>query len=54
MHALEARAIAGVSKDHIGGHTGGLPPRVAPGILAMGIVLMIGYDGALERVPAAE
>jgi hypothetical protein len=32
---------------------GGLLLPAAPGIFAMGIVLMIGHDDAHERVPAA-
>jgi ACS family tartrate transporter-like MFS transporter len=40
-------------RDHTGSYAGGLLLLAALGILAMGIVLMIGHDDALERVPAA-
>src|SRR5665647_2897655 len=40
-------------KDHTGSYAGGLLLLAALGILAMGIVLMIGHDDALERAPAA-
>ena len=40
-------------KDHTGSYAGGLLLLAALGILAMGIVLLIGHDDALERVPAA-
>ena len=40
-------------KDHTGSYAGGLLLLAALGILAMGIVLLIGHDDALERAPAA-
>lgn len=40
-------------KDHTGSYAGGLLLLAALGILAMGIVLLIGHNDALERVPAA-
>jgi D-galactonate transporter len=39
-------------KDNTGSYTGGLLLLAALGILAMGIVLIIGHDEALERAPA--
>jgi D-galactonate transporter len=39
-------------KDHTGSYAGGLLLLAALGILAMGIVLLIGHDEALERAPA--
>jgi ACS family tartrate transporter-like MFS transporter len=40
-------------KDHSGSYAGGLLLLAALGIIAMGIVLMLGHDDALERAPAA-
>jgi MFS transporter, ACS family, tartrate transporter len=40
-------------KDHSGSYAGGLLLLSALGILAMGIVLMLGHDDSLERAPAA-
>jgi len=40
-------------KDHTGSYAGGLLLLAALGIIAMGIVLMLGHDDALERAPAA-
>jgi D-galactonate transporter len=40
-------------KDHTGSYTGGLLLLAALGIIAMGIVLMLGHDEAGERAPAA-
>lgn len=39
-------------KDHTGSYAGGLLLLAALGIIAMGIVLMLGHDDALERAPA--
>lgn len=40
-------------KDHTGSYAGGLLLLAALGIIAMGIVLMLGHDDALERAPAS-
>ena len=40
-------------KDHSGSYAGGLLLLAALGIIAMGIVLMLGHDDSLERAPAA-
>jgi ACS family tartrate transporter-like MFS transporter len=40
-------------KDQTGSYAGGLLLLAALGIIAMGIVLMLGHDEALERAPAA-
>ncbi len=40
-------------KDHTGSYAGGLLLLAALGIIAMGIVLMLGHDDALERAPSA-
>jgi ACS family tartrate transporter-like MFS transporter len=40
-------------RDHTGSYAGGLLLLAALGILAMGIVLLISHDDAIERVPAA-
>jgi MFS transporter, ACS family, tartrate transporter len=40
-------------KDHTGSYAGGLLLLAALGIIAMGIVLMLGHDDAAERAPAA-
>ena len=40
-------------KDHTGSYTGGLLLLAALGIIAMGIVLVLGRDEATERAPAA-
>ena len=53
MHAVEVRAITGVSRDHTASHAGGPLLQAVRGILTMRIVLMIGHDDALERAPAA-
>jgi MFS transporter, ACS family, tartrate transporter len=39
-------------KDHTGSYTGGLLLLAGLGIIAMGIVLTIGNDDALDRAPA--
>ncbi len=39
-------------KDHTGSYTGGLLLLAGLGIIAMGTVLTLGHDDALERVPA--
>ena len=39
-------------KDHTGSHAGGLLLLAALGIMAMGVVLMLGRDRASERVVA--
>jgi MFS transporter, ACS family, tartrate transporter len=39
-------------KDHTGSYTGGLLLLAGLGIVAMGIVLTLGHDDALERAPA--
>jgi ACS family tartrate transporter-like MFS transporter len=41
-------------KDHTGSYAGGLLLLAALGIIAMGLVLMIGQDEAPERIAAAE
>jgi hypothetical protein len=38
-------------KDHTGSDTGGLLLLAGLGIIAMGIVLSLRHDDALERVP---
>jgi D-galactonate transporter len=40
-------------KDHTGSYAGGLLLLAALGIIAMGTVLMLGHDDALERAPSA-
>src|SRR3954464_3186649 len=40
-------------RDHTGSYAGGLLLLAALGIIAMGIVLMLGHDDSLERAPAA-
>jgi D-galactonate transporter len=40
-------------KDHTGSYAGGLLLLAALGVIAMGIVLMLGHDDAAERRPAA-
>jgi ACS family tartrate transporter-like MFS transporter len=40
-------------KDHTGSYAGGLLLLAALGIIAMGIVLMLGHDDELERAPSA-
>src|ERR1700751_445331 len=40
-------------KDHTGSYTGGLLLLAGLGIIAMGIVLTLGHDDALERAPAS-
>jgi D-galactonate transporter len=40
-------------KDHTGSYTGGLLLLAALGIIAMGIVLVLGHDKTAERAPAA-
>jgi nitrate/nitrite transporter NarK len=40
-------------KDHSGSYAGGLLLLTALGIIAMGIVLILGHDDAAERSPAA-
>jgi len=40
-------------KDHSGSYAGGLLLLAALGVIATGIVLMLGHDERLERVPAA-
>ncbi|CCE01294.1 MFS transporter [Bradyrhizobium sp. STM 3809] len=40
-------------RDHTGSYTAGLLLLAGLGIIAMGIVLVIGHDPALERAPAA-
>ena len=40
-------------KDHTGSYAGGLLLLAGLGIMAMGIVLALGHDEKLERVPAA-
>jgi D-galactonate transporter len=40
-------------KDHTGSYTGALLLLAALGIIAMGIVLMLGHDEALEHAPSA-
>lgn len=40
-------------KDHTGSYAGGLLLLAALGIIAMGIVLMLGHDDALERAASA-
>jgi MFS transporter, ACS family, tartrate transporter len=40
-------------KDHTGSYAGGLLLLAALGIIAMGIVLILGHDDAAERAPAA-
>ena len=40
-------------RDHTGSYTDGLLLLAGLGITAMGIVLGIGHDDALERAPAA-
>ena len=36
-----------------GSYTGGLLLLAALGLVSMGIALMLGHDGSLERAPAA-
>jgi D-galactonate transporter len=40
-------------KDHTGSYAGGLLLLAALGVVAMGAVLMLGHDDALERAPSA-
>jgi MFS transporter, ACS family, tartrate transporter len=40
-------------KDATGSYTGGLLLLAGLGVLAMGIVLMLGHDDTLERAPVA-
>src|SRR4029077_6428945 len=39
-------------KDHTGSYAGGLLLLAGLGIIAMGMVLMLGHDDTLERAPA--
>jgi hypothetical protein len=40
-------------KDHTGSYTGGLLLLAALGLIAMGVVLMLGHDDANERATVA-
>jgi nitrate/nitrite transporter NarK len=40
-------------KDHTGSYTGGLLLLAALGLIAMGVVLMLGHDDANERAMVA-
>jgi MFS transporter, ACS family, tartrate transporter len=40
-------------QDHTGSYAGGLLLLAALGIIAMGIVLVLGHDDELERAPSA-
>jgi hypothetical protein len=41
----------GWMKDHTGTYTGGLLLLAGLGVIAMGIVLSLHHDDALERIP---